>query len=81
MNKIPPSVTDNGHPEPLPGFRRPSLHVMQREGRESFVWWSRGKWTFWLGHERCDRRSPEESGAFGWRYIRPAKIDENGAAS
>ena len=69
-------------PMPPPGQRRRGLHVLRScEGTESFVLWSQGKWVFWIGHERCDRRSPEDTARYGWQYVRPAQITANGSAS
>lgn len=60
-------------PIPPVGHRRPSLHVMiGPHGKRSYVWWSRGKWVFWIGHERNNRQSPDAAAKFGWSYVRPA---------
>lgn len=68
-------------PLPPKGQRCSSLHCMRNKGVESFVWWSKGRWIFWIGHERTDRRTPAEAAAQGWEYLRLAVIAENGAAS
>lgn len=56
-------------PVPPKGKRRPSLHVLCKDKKESFVWWSQGKWVFWIGHDHKDRRTPQEAAKHGWIYV------------